>query len=449
MTQPAALLSKKNIWNITVPIIFTLVSQNLISVIDTAFLGRVGAVELGASAIAGVFYIAVYMIGYGFSQGAQIFIGMRNGEGKHSLIGKIFANGLLFNLVLATCVFLLSWLWGGAMMQRLVSSPQVFDATMRYLDWRVFGFFFSFSNVMFRAFFVGITDTKVLTISAGIMAAVNIVFDWLLIFGNCGFPCLGIEGAAIASVLAELANVIYMIWYMRKKVDLKKYGFCRESISIEWTEMKKQFGVSGFTMVQYFSAVFNWFMFFVFIEHLGENALASSNIVRSINSLTVIPLMALATTTNTLVSNLIGAGNKDKVPSFMTQMIAMCLLLTLPIVAFCMAFPELISSIYTNDPALIADSSFIIRTFVCSFFPFAAGNIAIMTVIGSGNTKTAFGFDLLSMVAYTVFVYYTAIVLRTHVSVVWIAEYIYWTLISLLSILYIYKGNWRKKDLLH
>jgi len=82
--------SNKNIIKITYPIFLTLISQNVINVVNTAFLGRVGEVELGASAIGGVFYFAIFMIGFGFSQGAQILIGRRNGE------KKLLANRLHF-----------------------------------------------------------------------------------------------------------------------------------------------------------------------------------------------------------------------------------------------------------------------------------------------------------------------------------------------------------------
>ena len=74
---------------------------------------------------------------------------------------------------------------------------------MEFLDWRIYGFFFSFVNVMFRALYIGITRTKVLTINAVVMALTNVILDYALIFGKFGLPEMGIKGAAIASVLAE------------------------------------------------------------------------------------------------------------------------------------------------------------------------------------------------------------------------------------------------------
>lgn len=79
----------------------SLVAQTLIQVVDTAFLGRVGEVELGASALAGIVYIAVFTLGFGFSMGSQIMIGRRNGEHNFSEIGGIVVQGFAFLLVLA------------------------------------------------------------------------------------------------------------------------------------------------------------------------------------------------------------------------------------------------------------------------------------------------------------------------------------------------------------
>ena len=79
----------REIWKIAYPIILGSVVQNIISVTDTAFLGRVGEVELGASAIGGVFYLTLIMLGFGFSIGTQIIVARRLGENKHSEIGKI------------------------------------------------------------------------------------------------------------------------------------------------------------------------------------------------------------------------------------------------------------------------------------------------------------------------------------------------------------------------
>ena len=95
--------SYKQIWFIAYPILISLVMEQLIGMTDTAFMGRVGEVELGASAIAGVYYMTFYMIAFGFSLGAQIIMGRRNGEGNYAKIGPIFYKGTYFLLGVAWC----------------------------------------------------------------------------------------------------------------------------------------------------------------------------------------------------------------------------------------------------------------------------------------------------------------------------------------------------------
>lgn len=83
-------ISYSQIGHIAYPILISSLMEQLIGMTDTAFLGRVGEIELGASALGGVFYATVFMIGLGFSMGAQILMARRNGEGKGATDRKYF-----------------------------------------------------------------------------------------------------------------------------------------------------------------------------------------------------------------------------------------------------------------------------------------------------------------------------------------------------------------------
>ena len=278
----------------------SLLAQNVINVTDTAFLGRVGEVELGASAMGGLYYICAFTIAFGFSTGSQIVIGRRNGEGRYDQIGPVMIQGVFFLLFAGwLLLFLFSRFFAGDVMRVLISSDAIFDATGEFLDWRVFGFFFSFVNVMFRALFIGITRTKVLTLNAVLMAMTNVLLDYLLIFGHAGFPKMGIQGAAIASVIAEAVSILFFVVYTRLTVDIRKYAL-NQIRSFDFGLLKRVLDISVFTMLQYFLSIATWFMFFIAVEHLGQRELAVANIVRSIYVVMLIPVNSLATTSNTI-----------------------------------------------------------------------------------------------------------------------------------------------------
>ena len=178
--------TNKQIWSVSYPILLSLLAQNVINVTDTAFLGHVSEVALGASAMGGLFYICVFTIAFGFSTGSQIVIARRNGEGRYSDVGPVMIQGIMFLFVMALLLFGFTKAFGGNIMRLLVSSESIYEGTMEFLDWRIYGFFFSFINVMFRALYIGITRTKVLTINAIVMALTNVVLDYALIFGKSG-----------------------------------------------------------------------------------------------------------------------------------------------------------------------------------------------------------------------------------------------------------------------
>ena len=438
--------SNKNIFKITYPIFLTLVAQNIINVTNTAFLGRVGEVELGASAIGGVFYLAIYMVGFGFSQGAQILIGRRNGEKNFGQIGPIFNNGLIFNLLLSVIIFGLSVKGVPVIMKYLVSSEHIYKSSLDYLNWRIYGFFFAFVNVIFRGLYVGITQTRILTISAILTAVTNILFDYILIFGNFGFPKLGIEGAGISSVIAESVTTVYLFWHTIYRTNRKLYGLF-EFKKVEFKTIVQILDLSVFIMFQYFISISTWFMFFIFIERMGERPLAVTNIGRSLYILLMMPGAALSTTVNTLVSNLIGAGRKEEVLPFIRRIVGMVVLIILPILAFTFAFPELFARIYTDDPGLVAACVPVMRVVAVANLFCAVSNIIFNGVSGTGNTRTAFAIEFLTLFFYLSYVYYTAIINRQPVAIVWMSEFVYWTIIGALGYLYLLNGNWRKKEI--
>ena len=438
--------SNKNIFKVTYPIFLTLLAQNIINVTNTAFLGRVGEVELGASAIGGVFYFAIYMIGFGFSQGAQILIGRRNGEKNYQQIGPIFNNSLLFNLVLAIIIFLLSVKGVPSIMKLLVSSEHVYRASIQYMNWRIYGFLFAFVAVIYRAFYVGITETRILTTSAVLMAVTNIFFDYALIFGNFGFPKMGIEGAGISSVISEAVTLLYLIWHTIYRIDGKLYGLF-EFKKVEIKTILTILNLSIFIMFQFFISISTWFMFFIFIERMGEQPLAVSNIGRSMYIMLMIPGQALATAVNTLVSNLIGAGRKEEVMPFINKVMRIVLVIAFPLALLTFIFPELFSRIYTDDAALIQACIPVLRVVAVAILSCAGGMVIFNAVSGTGNTRTAFVFEVITLSFYISYVYYTAIVLRSHVAVVWMSEFVYWLILITLGYWYLRKGNWRLKEI--
>lgn len=432
----------KQIWLIAYPILISLLMEQMIGMTDTAFLGRVGEVELGASAIAGIFYMVIFMVAFGFSIGTQILIARRNGEKRYKDIGELFYQGIYFQIGMAAIMFILSYCLSPLILKRIVSSEHIYEAAISYLHWRVFGAFFSFSAVIFRAFFLGTTLTKTLTLNSIVMVLSNVAFNYILIFGKFGFPELGIAGAAIGSSLAELVSLIFFILYTRNRIDCRKYGLDRIP-KINFGVLKRMLNVSLWTMIQNSVSLSTWFLFFLYVEHMGERSLAITNIVRSVSGILFMVMMAFASTCGSLVSNLIGSGNTDCVQGTIRQHVRIAYIFVLPLALLFTLFPNLILGIYTDMIDLQQASVHSLWVMCAAYLFLVPANVYFQAVSGTGNTRTALGLEMGTLVIYVAYITYIILYLQLDVAICWTSEMVYSTFIFLFSWMYIKKGNWQ------
>ena len=446
MTKTTGTYSYRNIWKVAYPILISLVMEQMIGLTDTAFLGRVGEIELGASAIAIVYYMVLFMIGFGFSIGAQIIIGRRNGEGRFRETGKVFWTGLYFVLGLSGVIILLSELFTPWMMKYMVSSAAIYDAALSYVRWRLPGMIFAFITAMFRAFYVGTTQTKTLTLNSIVTVASNILFNWMLIFGKLGCPALGITGAAIGSSLAELVSLIFFIVYTALRCDRTKYGLDKAA-RFDKDELKGMMPVCIWTMIQHTISISTWLIFFLYIEHLGERALAISNITRGVSGLIWVVLQAFSSTCSTLVSNMIGEGHQDKVMSLVKRILKLSYGIVSALILIICLCPETIARIYTDIPDLITASLPAMVVMASSYFVNVGGQVLFLAVSGTGSTKTAFRLELVALAVYMV--YCTVIIgwLKLDVAVCWTAEHVYAGMLLICSWWYMRSGRWKNRKI--
>lgn len=437
--------SNKQIVKITFPVMMSLLMEHLIGLTDTAYLGRVGEVELGASALAGVYYLVIFMLGFGFSVGAQVLMARRNGEGEYRKIGEIFTQGCLFLIFFAGLLFTLSRVYSPVVLRGMIGSEAVYHATLDYIDGRVYGFFFSFIAVMFRAFYVATTNTRTLTANSLVMVGTNVVLNYILIFGKFGFPAMGIKGAAIASSISEAVSVLFFVIYTYRKVDYRKYGmfvFTR----VDWRMLRQILSVSIWVMMQNGLTFVSWFIFFIAIEHHGERPLAITNMVRSISALLFLFVNAFASTNSSLSSNLIGAGRPDDVLPLCRRMVLLCYAFVLPLACLISLFPGVVLRIYTDNAELIAASIPSLWVMVSSILLAVPGFICFFCVSGTGNTSVALRFELFSVAVYTLYTLYVVWYLKADVAVCWTTEHVY-DLMILLSYFYLRSGRWKAKKI--
>ena len=433
----------RDIWKISYPIIIGLVAQNIMLVIDTAFLGRVSEITLGAAAIGGVFYLTVVMLATGFSVGTQIMIGRRNGEGRYHAIGNVFdlAQGVL--VTMAIVVWVLLHFAAPPLLERIISSPAILEESLVFLNFRKYGLLFGFVVLGFNALYIGNTKTMVLSLSTFVMAFFNIVLDYLLIFGNYGFPEMGIAGAALATNIAELFTFLFYISWAYFNSDYKKFLLFQRFLP-DRKLLRTLLNLSVPVMFQYFFSFSAWFVFFLIIEQIGETALAASNITRSIYMVLMIPVWGLSASVNTLVSNTIGRNQHDRVIPLILRVLLAGIVINILLVQVLIFFPDPIIRFYTDSQSLTEATKPLLRVIAFALIAFSAGMILFNGLSGTGKTMLALKLEILSIIFYLLTTLILALGFKAPAHVVWTVEIVYFSVMGLLAFIALKKANWRE-----
>ncbi len=417
--------SYRQIFNITSPLALGILIQFLVGMTDTAFLGRIGAVELGASALAGIICFIIFTIAQSFGIGAQIIMARRNGEKNYIKIAHVFYQILSFIFLLSgISIALIYWL-GPSILSKIIQSPLVINATLAYLLPRCWGLFFSGAKTAFRAFFVAITFTRQLLPAAIILLVANFIFDYWLIFGGFGIQPMGIAGAAIASVLAEALAVCYLLLYVLYKVNLRKYGFHKFLL---WSQslFAEIFRLSVWIVAQNLLGWSVWLYFFIEIEKLGETALAISNILRSASQIPFIVATALAMAVSTMISNLIGASKEKEVLPTIKRTILLGIIPYYGCIILMAIFPRIILQLYTDDMVIVQQAIPPFYTMLLSYLTALPGIIYFYAIYGTGHTKAALSVDILSCMVYLLSIRLVVGILKMDLVWCWALESFYY-----------------------
>ncbi|HVI47376.1 MAG TPA: MATE family efflux transporter [Chitinophaga sp.] len=438
--------TNRQIYKIASPICLALIIPQFNHMTNTAFLGRLGELELAANGIAGIYYLVMYMIAYGLNNGMQVLIARRAGQQHYEGIGKLFSNGLEAGLVFSVIAILVTLLAAPYFFSKSLHNPDIYTAAISFIRIRIWGFPFLMMLSMVDAFYIGSGHSKVLAVISICQEFVNIFFDYSLIFGKLGFEPMGLNGAAWASIIAEATGcmVAFSILFLRKfHQQYSLFRFWRPG----WEVMRNILNVSAPLIVQFLFSIGSWFVFFIFIEHLGERPLAVSNMLRSIFGFFGIFTWSLAATCNTMVSNVIGQGRSDLVYTVIKKIALISLGCATFVCIMVNLFPYTLLHIYTNDAGLIATAIPSIRVITLSTLLMAVSAVALNGVTGTGNTRMNLLIEISAVVGYLIYCDIVVEKMRSPLYIAWGADFIYWIVIFTMSVWYLRSGRWKGKEI--
>jgi putative MATE family efflux protein len=436
--------SYRQIIKLALPISFAMLIPQINFITTNIFLGHYNQQSLAIAGITGVYYLIFAMIGFGLNNGLQALIARRAGENRPHEIGKIFSQGIYIALSIAVVGVIITWFLSPVILRKVLREPGAADIAVRFLKIRIWGLFFLYIYQMRNALLVGTNQSKYLVYGTLAEAIANIVFDYSFIFGHFGFPELGLNGAAIASIIAEFSGMFVIFLVIWQKGISKQFSLFS---NFKWNKViaKQILSISTPLIFQLAVSLISWEFFYILIEHHGQEALAISNIMRNIFGIAGCINWAFAATAAAMVSNIIGQNQHDKVQPLILKIISISTSSAFVLCIIINLFPGILLSIFGQNESFIQHAVPVVRVITVAMVLMSFSTVWLNSVTGTGNSRVTLFIEMTTITLYCIYIYIVLEKLFLPIPFGWMSEWLYWICLFIFSWLYIRSGKWKMK----
>jgi MATE family multidrug resistance protein len=377
--------SYRQAWVLSAPAILTMISQTVMWTVDAAMVGRLGSSELAAVGFGGILIWTLYSFFVGLTSAVNTFVSQSYGAHRYRRCGSHLWQGLY---VAAGAAVILYGIRAAApqLLALIAPPPEVESLSVSYIQIRMLSAGFFLFHYTLAHFFRGIGDTMTPLKVLAVAHLINIVGDYVLIFGKGPFPAMGVEGAAWAT---SLANVVAAVLFAGRIVapGLRE----RYDVLAQWraqrAEIVRLLRIGLPIAVHFFLDMGSFLVFSAYVGRMGTAPLAANQIAIQILALSFMPAQGLAQAATTLMGQYIGAGRPDLAKRCAYTTLKMGLYYAGGIALLCLIVPGELVRIFNTDPEVIALGRRLLLW--CAFFQIfdAVQFISDGALRGAGDTR--------------------------------------------------------------
>jgi len=316
------------------PVMIGMLGHIFVQFIDNVMVGQLGTAELAAISLGNSFVFIAMSIGIGFSQAITPLIAEADGAKKDKVISSIFEHSFMICLILGLILFTIVFL-NRNLLYSMNQPIEVVELASPYLFWVSFSLITIITFQSFRQFADGLSFTKAAMYSTLLGNVINVILNFLLIFGLWIFPKLGVEGAAIGTLISRICMLTFIIVYLKlhKKLSVYINRFFPSKVQIKRVKKIIYLGLPS-ALHSFFEVAF--FISAVWMSGIiGKNSQAANQIALNLASMTYMVALGVG------VAAMIRVGNQRGMMNFIKlREVALSTLLLIIIVdiLFCFIF---------------------------------------------------------------------------------------------------------------
>ena len=455
----------KELFALAFPVILSNLSRVLMSVVDVAMVGRLGAAALAATGMGAMLFWGALSLVLGIRTGVQTVASRRLGQKKYDQCGTALHNGLFMATVYALPMSLVGWLLSKDFIPYFINDIKATPLTVEYSSIVFLGLLFSAYSFVFQGFYTGVEKTKIHMKVSITSNVINVYLNAGLIYGSAGvklffsetaqplaflshlwqwttFPAMGVKGAAIATLIASLWMFVHYGAYLFLKQIKSRFAVL--SLSVDGVMMNRQLRLAAPQGLQEMFIAVGWSMFYKIVGMIGLIELATTELLFTIMHASFMPALGVGQACSTLVSKYMGENKINKSEASIKESIRLAEYIMGVMGLSFILFPKYYLFIFTDDPEILRMGIFGLRMIGAVQFLDAIGFVLWFALSGAGNTL--FPAVVESCLTWGVIVlgsYVFGVVLGLGFKALWLLFPVYMGLFAGIMIWKIRKGDWK------
>ncbi|WP_417395137.1 MATE family efflux transporter [Gimesia chilikensis] len=392
--------SLRELTNVAVPLVLSCGSLSIMHVVDRIFLTWWSTDAVAAALPAGMIQWTIMSIAMGKAMYVNTFVAQYEGANQRQRVSESVWQGVYLALIWGG-LLLLGVPFAGTFFHWIGHTPEVQTLEAEYFSILCLGSAPALLSTVLSCFYTGRSQTMVVMWVNLVSVLVNMLLDYWLIFGVGPIPAMGIRGAAIATVAANVVTLLLYLFIILAKHEARLYGlFNHWQFNRELFVRLIRYGFPNGLL--YFIDIIGFTLFIVLVGRIGKIELAATTIAFNLNSLAFVPMMGVGTAVMTLVGKRIGEGRPQLAVRTTWKAFAASAAYMLLFAVIYIGFPDFLLRPYepdviTEDFLKVKQSTVILLRFAALFSFFDALVVVFGSAIrGAGDTRFCMFFSLLT-----------------------------------------------------
>lgn len=373
---------------LALPIVLTNLSATVMMATDAAMVGRLGATELGAVGLAGIWYWTALSGFSGAATGVQTFVAQAQGAGDERAGGRWAWQGWYAIAPLATLVMTAFALGFAPLLDLMAPAPALRPLAADYVEGRAIGIVGVITAMVLGAFFRGTGDARTPLWAMLAANAVNLFLNFALIYGMFGFPAWGVYGAGVATAVAQWVDALLLLYFFRRRGVARR--FHTAPVAPARAEMRRFLRTSAPIGGQWMLDMIAFALFSTVVARMGVAEMAASQALINLMQLSFMLVIGIQVAVATLVGRYVGAG--DLAAAWRSRASALQVGLALSVVAAVafLSVPEFCLRLFTSDPEVLRLGSALLVVGAAFQVVDAVGVLNGGALRGAGDTRWPF-----------------------------------------------------------